>query len=210
MLSEDWPSIVNNVIYWFHLATATEKAQGELWYYDANEFASQLAREYSTLTPVAAYVISALSPAVSWEQNQADAITLFRAVYHGAGPYEINVGTYNANKEKAWRIASGEPLSVIGNGLKTNAFAQNILLDSNYVTVDRHMQRAALMDYTNQYDGISLTAKRYRNVESAIKRAAREVSTDERIYTPFEVQAIVWLAYRNRFAYKRNGQLPLF
>ena len=56
--------------------------RGLTWYYEAHLFASLLSQRYNIGITKVAHVISALSPAVSWEKNKQDAQNLIKEYYH--------------------------------------------------------------------------------------------------------------------------------
>ena len=106
--------LVENVVATYLVADPASDA----WYLHANELAS-------TMAPAAeaAGVIAALSPMVSWSNNERLARY---ALLHGRA-----IGHFPANCAKANRIMYGEhPLSVLG-GHKVRAFYRCILDPEN-------------------------------------------------------------------------------
>lgn len=204
--------IVENILRFHGIATDNEHREGCVWYTDANYFAECIVSQYEglfSLETVCA-VISILSPANNWEGNKRDALAMFAAVNNGI-PLAVKdkktgkrstglvVSTYGPQAAKAYRTAVGNAgFAYIGKGLKTLAFADNILNPNGLerVTVDRHAVGVALMSTGEDHKKISLTAKRYRIIQDAYIQAAKEVC----YLTPMQMQAVTWLAYRNRFS----------
>lgn len=186
----------SRLAYIFDTADPADVESGLRWYEDAGKLAQKLAARYGFTVDVAATVISCLSPGCSWTQNVKDAETVLAAVASGStDPEDVTCSTYGANVAKAYRIAIDGDLSAIGQGLKTNSFAVNILGVQNdrAVTIDRHMLGAAVGSRTTLHQKISLTEKRYFDISDAVKRLARNRNVE-----PRQVQAVVWESYRRR------------
>jgi hypothetical protein len=199
LTADDWPK-VSNVIALFDAGTQAERDEGETWYLVANEHAKSMARLAPDLTVRrAAGIIAALSPQNSWTHNLNMAI---RTAKFGECP----PSTIQRNCDKANAIMGGaEPEDVLGNGPKTLAFWQNIYnpATSNAVTIDRHAVHAAYGEVLDErrrgwalrqrkdFDGYELVANVYR-------QAAREINVrDGRDLAPHQVQAVVWVVWRN-------------
>jgi len=190
-----------NVEYFYSLATDTERRQGESWYHRAYEFCESLADETGIPIGVIAAVVSALSPGNAWDQNKADAITLIKAHAAGLGPANVNVCTYKRQKRKAWEILDTWDVSLQGSGLKTNAFQHCILCPGGRAVPpelaiynDRHVLGVAVRSTGEYHKALRLTKRRYRNVAAAVAELSQDMG-----YVACQLQAIVWLVYRNRF-----------
>lgn len=199
----DPDKIYRRLKYMFDSASKEDLAAGLTWYETAHAIAAGKAIKYGFDVSTVCAVISALSPAVSWERNLIDADTLLKAVARGeTDPTRIPVSTYGPQAEKAVRIAWSNQPDHIGNGLKTVSFYLNILgiQDRSVCTIDRHMLGAAVGSRSTQHQDIALTHKRYFSISNGIKRLARN-----RGLMPKQCQAVVWLAYRTKLGYKNEA-----
>ena len=191
----------------FRQADADTIREGIYWYEEAHRYAATLARAYDQPIEVAAAVIAALSPLMSWAQNTETAAYVMRR-HHEGNP--AKGGALGANVAKANRILSGESITdVLGDertaksGHKVRAFYRSILTrgtDPSAVCIDRHAHALAI----GTRDTPGLTAKRYRQVADAYRRATvilnREQPVDLRPeLTPAQVQATTWLVQRRRY-----------
>jgi hypothetical protein len=73
-------------------------------------------------------------------------------------------------------------------GPKTHAFARNMYGDTDAVTIDVHMMRAAGFD-----DRDSPTVVQYRELSVAVRRLARKHKMQ-----PRDMQALIWIKQRGR------------
>jgi len=189
----------------FHNSTVTtdDKTTANRWYYVANAICKDLAampecQERFSLSQVAG-VVSALSPACSWETNVADAETLIKGFCAGIDFDAITVSTYGQNKAKAFRILSGPtPLVNVREqftaGTKTDNFLINIAKPSfaDAVTIDRHAIGIALGSTDTSHQRLSITANRYRKIADAYRAAALHLGYK----TANALQAVTWVAFR--------------
>jgi hypothetical protein len=120
--------------YW-HGAEMWMREAGATWYTDAQAWAQERSAELSIDVVFIASVIAAFSPQTRWTDNLLDADNLLR----GNAPRK-GVMSSNLNRAIAARVRG---LSGLGNGPKVQAFARNILGDTNAVTVDVWAARAA-------------------------------------------------------------------
>lgn len=182
--------IKNRLNYWFDLATKDEIKQGKDWYKDAQDFAQYLSKKYSIDSYVCASVISALSPNNKWDRNKVDAENLIKAFKQGSR--DVKVCTYNANKDKAFKILEGKVITE--KSPKTHAFAMNVgLLSSEHITVDKwHLRACLTKEKTDVVE--SCTSVQYRRVEKITSQLAKE-----RGLKGYEFQAIVWVTIRNNW-----------
>jgi|APSaa5957512535_1039671.scaffolds.fasta_scaffold04851_3 hypothetical protein len=188
--------VYNRLKYLFDTATPEQVEAGSIWYDEAREYATGLAIKHGYTVSTVCAVLSALSPAVSWNVNKRDAHTLLGLAAVGeTEPDNIPASTYGPQVEKALRIAwTGNP-DLIGNGLKTVSFYLNMvgIQDGSVCTIDRHILGAATGSRDATHKDISVTSKRYFDVSAQIKRLARN-----RNLQPKQVQAVIWLTYRER------------
>ncbi len=169
---------VRKLIAHYERATADEHLAGESWYAQARSVARQLSRQHAVSPAVAAGVIAALSPRVTWKQNIRLADAVLGLTYER--------GAFGHNLNKARRISNGErPLDVL-RGPKTRAFYRALTGDESSGVIDIWMTRAM---------GIrSLTNKAYAAAVRALQRAATAVGT-----TVAKFQAVVWVTIRGAY-----------
>ena len=190
MYTDTMTATVQNIINVYDNATDAEIHDGKTWYLAANA----LAWEIDPMRPFnGAGVIAALSPRLRWDKNAAYA----RLAYTLKG-YEVSevanyIPTLNNSRTKALRMVNGEHVSdVLGKGLKTNAFWDNILNPhtSKSVTVDKHAFDIANGVRTG-YSTV-ITDKAYREIADLYREAALIAGI-----APLHMQAITWVTWRN-------------
>lgn len=184
----------------YNISSINEKINGGNWYKEANEYAEHLNKLFNIDSKVKICgIISALSPACTWERNKIDAHNFLALSKFGNdniltgnySTYKNNVrkaieifNLENPNKDKIGKILKGK------TGLKTESFFYNIYdLDSENVTIDRHAIKVANNFYKG--GGVSITEKQYRLCESAYKKVSKKYDLK-----PHQLQAIVWITYR--------------
>lgn len=178
----------------YRQATPSERLTGRLWYSEANLYAQALAKEYSCPIEQPAAILAVLSPNVTWETNKTDARRVMLMEYVGADLADFTVSTYNANKDKAWRIATGEnPLNVV-RGPKVTAFWRNIMGDLSLLTLDSHAMNAWCGErvYGSNLQTKPRVAERkamLADYYSAAKRAGEQ---------PAVFQAILWTVWKRQ------------
>lgn len=199
--------MIRNIIDVYHSASDAEKRWN--WYKEANAFAAYLAEAYDFSVPAASGIISALSPQNKWERNMRDAEAVCGSIAMGLKVAYVSVATYNANKFKAADIAyefrngTADEIAPIFKGPKTEAFFRNIAdpEDPYTVTVDFHAYSIAVgFRYTSK-SLPSMGKGDYNKVANAYRSAAAILGVK-----PNQVQAVTWVAWRNR----NVGQLDLF
>jgi hypothetical protein len=181
-------------------ASADNQAEGMTWYADVHELAAA-----SPVGLVAgAGTLAALAPLFDWDKTVAAAQALW------AGQTEKPLGVMSRSWATAQEIATGaDPYKVFrigaparrGRGEKTRNFFRNIVepTDPEPVAVDRHaaaivfntLDRPALQVALTRAGGYERVADAYRSV------------AEERGLIPNQVQAITWLAWRDRHYRKR-------
>jgi hypothetical protein len=185
--------ILTNLENWYKEATQGEIEAGMSWYKEAQDFVKDLSKRSGIDEYRVAGVVSALSPNNKWERNKIDAETVVKAHQIGIEPESVKVCTYNANKQKAFKILQGET-EITAKSPKTHAFAMNVGLNSpDHITVDKWHLRACV---TAPSDGIqdcteSCTAVQYRRVESLTAQLAKDLG-----YKGYELQAIIWVTIK--------------
>jgi len=169
---------------------------GHYWYQIQNLVLADMATEFNVPIELVAEVVAVLSPALRWPMNIPSARRIFEAIADGANIFDLvelfkTISGYNANKVKAvLMIVTGS--SVWFNGPKVKAFAENLLNPYSVVaTIDRHMIRLALFDFTMSDNDLS----KYSSVDIIEYFAAplRELADDLGLYVA-ELQAYLWVA----------------
>lgn len=190
--------MVTNIRDVFNSAAPVERLEGMNWYLKAHVEANAMATKYRMPTASVVGVVAALSPGNSWERNIEHARLLindFKAGLRGADlPL---VGSYGRNNVvKSERILLGEnPREVLG-GLKVRAFYECLLNPWNpkdgAVCIDRHAKSVAFGYRVADRDS-TVTPKQYGLIAAAYKTVANELQVAAHV-----VQAVTWVAWRNR------------
>lgn len=174
-------------------ANDLDVSRGEASWLRYNELTSKIAKKHGFKARVGAAVFAALSPNNDYYGNVRDVDRLLSGVREGKSASEIRVSTYHPNKEKAWRIATGnDPLEEIV-ALKTRNFFLNVAdpADPEPVTVDGHMHNMWLDARGVSLQTHSLSPKRYHEIAGDIRLAAKYVNI-----VPCIFQAITWQSWR--------------
>jgi hypothetical protein len=159
-------------------ATVADYNAARVWYDEAQAFAESLQPTTGWNLEVAASVVSAFSPRVTWGHNKAKALQYAQGI---------------APKGLRSHIKAADRCVVEGfnglRGLKTNAFARAIAGNTNAVVVDVWMCRAAGLgkDAPNKTE--------YRAIADAITAIA---STQVAMMDPRTMQALLWIIVRGK------------
>jgi hypothetical protein len=184
---------VRNVTRVFRAATDAQRDAGLNWYADALKISEAYGAAYGVTTRQAAGVIAALSPLNSWGANLSLAARFLEAGGLSAG--YLGVGLRKANLI----LAGKDPESLL-TSLKVGAFFQCIVTggQTDAVCVDRHA--FSIAHYSRTVHVPSLTATRYNAIADTYRNAARILSkTQGQAVSAPEVQAVTWVAWRERF-----------
>lgn len=157
--------------------TAYDVVQAVHWYRDAELYCRYLASNYDVSLEQACGVMSAFSPRVHWSRNKV----LAELYLQGEATPGLGQSRRNAD---AVMVQGFDAL----RGAKTHAFARNMYGDTDAVTIDVHMMRAAGFD-----DRDAPTIVQYRELSVAVRRLARK-----RKMQPRDMQALVWIMQRGR------------
>lgn len=166
------------------------------WYYEVHDYCKGLSEKYDVPLIKVAGMMSVLSPNVSFVQN----INSLEKFLETGG--DCTVSTYSKQKVKADVIyALDNPTEddvklVIGKGLKTLAFFENIYRpqSSMAVTVDLWQVRwAKAKRLLPMSAGVQPTVKQYRKIEASIVRRAKKLGM-----MPHEYQAMTWVEIRGK------------
>jgi hypothetical protein len=186
--------MVNNLSAILNNADDETWSEGTYWYAVAHSFSADLADRYGVTIETAAGVVAALSPRLPWNLNMRAALDLFETG---------DAGVLGGNKAKALRILAGErPLDVL-RGHKVRSFYTCILdpSQSAQVCIDRHAVDAALgVKGTDKSRKFLETLSHYQAVCDAYRAAANRLGI-----SPAQAQAIVWVAWRNMHANRRQA-----
>ena len=159
-------------------ATLFDLHAAQRWYDEAQAFANSLRPATGWNMEVAASVVSAFSPRVTWAHNKA------KAAQYAQGITPRGLRSH---------VVAADRCVVEGfnglRGLKTNAFARAIAGDPNAVVVDVWMCRAAGLckDAPN--------ATEYRAIADAIRSIA---ATPTVSMAPATLQALLWIIVRGK------------
>ena len=155
-------------------ATLADIEAAALWYVDAQQVAQQVADIMGLTLEQGASIVSAFSPRERWTSNIIKALKFARGEQVQGLSNNFKMAT-NA-KTMGFKALKG---------LKTNAFAKNIAGDEFAVTIDIWMIKASGLTKK------SLTAKQYRELESAVI-----ILADEHNLSPRTMQALIWICVR--------------
>lgn len=174
--------ITDRLVKVYSLATEAQRINGRNWYANAEGHVNALAplagsREH------AASVISHLSPRNRWDNNLKAAHSLIKT-----GEAK-RVFKRNRDMAKA-ALKSNDPLATI-NGPKCAAFAQNMLGNSEPVTLDVWMAQSMFQDKDKAK--LLSNKKFYAACERAARLAAARVGE-----SPSSFQAICWLVEKSK------------
>ena len=156
-------------------------SKGLNWYQHAHVFCKEVAHNTGLNVDTVAMVVSALSPAVSWELNKIQAEQMCNAFRDGLPLESVITSTYENNRLKAWDILHGKKVITVKSP-KTYAFYRNLMLNIDSVTIDRWILRVMFNRPIK-----SLTALKYRQCEEIFKQAAIDLDLK-----PLQLQAITW------------------
>lgn len=193
-----YPSAAN-VLAVYERSSELQREQGARWYRNEHDIGAALAekhwRRWSPRTLRHALGIeAALSPMIDWDIAKQLTVTCYRE-------RGLRGGHYPAFVEKANRIYFGEEPTAVLGGPKVTSFYQALLssgMDDSVVVVDRHALHASLGEVVTARTRTRLLRQNgsvdgYQFAANAYRHAARRV----RRYTPSQLQAIVWVTWRD-------------
>lgn len=169
---------------------------GKYWYQIQNLVLADMAIEFNVPIKLVAEVVAVLSPSLRWPMNIPSARRIFEAIASGANIFDLvelfkTISGYNVNKVKAvLMIVTGS--DVWFSGPKVTAFAKNLINPFSVVaTIDRHMLRLALFDFTMTDDDLSKYSK--PDIIEYFAAPLRELANELGLYVA-ELQAYLWVA----------------
>jgi hypothetical protein len=193
----DHEKMIYNIISVWTDADETQRAEGLVWYDNAQKAAHDIAVKYDIAVYIAAAVIAALSPNNKWSRNVTNADALIGAFISGDGLLSVKVSTYNKMKQKAWDILAARPdyegAKTMLKGQKITSFFMDIMGEFN-VTIDGHARNIAYGERVGLTDDrTNIGVREYRALQAAYEEAARRVGL-----MPYQLQAITWRVWRDR------------
>ena len=143
-------------------------------------------------------VIAALSPNNKWSRNVTNADVLIGAFIRGDGIDSVKVSTYHKMKAKAWDILMTRPdyegAKRMLKGQKITSFFCAIMGEFN-VTIDGHARNIAYNEKVGLTDDrTNIGVREYRGLQAAYEEAAQRLGL-----MPYQVQAITWRVWRDRW-----------
>jgi hypothetical protein len=197
----DHERMVHNIMACYRAADDLQVAEGLLWYEEAQKAAHIIAAKYDVPVYIVVAVIAALSPNNKWSRNVANAAALIAAFIRGDGIDAVKVSTYNKMKQKAWDILAARPdyegAKRMLKGQKITSFFMDIMGEFN-VTIDGHARNIAYDEKVGLTDDrTNIGVREYRGLQAAYEEAAQRLGL-----MPYQIQAITWRVWRDRWGIK--------
>jgi len=154
------------------------------WYPKARFFNEKLVTIYGRTLDETTQVTANLSVGSKWERNKFESMQLLSDFTNGENISKRRYATYPAMVQKSTGMLLGlDQYKLKPKSLKTYAFYKNMLLDENFITIDRWHLRACFGKNIES----GLTEKRYREIEKITINVAKELG-----YKGYEFQAVIW------------------
>ena len=197
----DHERMIANIVACYKTADDDQRAGGMAWYSKAQCAAYDIAAKYDIAVYLVVAVIAALSPNNKWARNLVNADALIGAFLRGDGIDSVKVSTYHKMKQKAWDILAARPdydtAKTMLKGQKITSFFCDIMGEFN-VTIDGHARNIAYAEKVGLTDDRSNIGKlEYRALQAAYEEAARQLGL-----MPYQLQAITWRVWRDRWGIK--------
>ena len=197
----DHERMIANIVACYKTADDDQRAGGMAWYSKAQCAAYDIAAKYDIAVYIVVAVISALSPNNKCARNLVNADALIGAFLRGDGIDAVKVSTYHKMKQKAWDILAARPdydtAKTMLKGQKITSFFCDIMGEFN-VTIDGHARNIAYAEKVSLTDDRSNIGKlEYRALQAAYEEAARQLGL-----MPYQLQAITWRVWRDRWGIK--------
>ena len=194
----DHEHMIANIIACYRAADSVQVNEGLLWYDDAQKAAHDIALKYDIAVYLVVAVIAALSPNNKWSRNVINADALIDAFLRGDGIDAVKVSTYHKMKQKAWDILTARPdyetAKTMLKGQKITSFFCDIMGEFN-VTIDGHARNIAYDEKVGLTDDrTNIGVREYRALQAAYEEAARRLRL-----MPYQLQAITWRVWRDRW-----------
>jgi len=185
---------------------------GLTWYARAYKQCQQISKTHKVPLVKVVGVLAALSPNNKWERNVMDTMNMCYAYVNNEPYNDVKVCTYNANKDKAISIlgigkTNITEVETILSGRKTTAFFRCIydhISNIDTVCVDGHAKNIYSGErHALSSNGSNMTPRQYRVItESYIKAAKLYNKKHGTTILPYQVQAITWVAHREKLGIK--------
>ena len=197
----DHERMIANIVACYKTADDDQRAGGMAWYSKAQCAAYDIAAKYDIAVYLVVAVIAALSPNNKWARNLVNADALIGAFLRGDGIDSVKVSTYHKMKQKAWDILAARPdydtAKTMLKGQKITSFFCDIMGEFN-VTIDGHARNIAYAEKVGLTDDRTNIGKlEYRALQAAYEEAARQLGL-----MPYQLQAITWRVWRDRWGIK--------
>jgi len=197
----DHERMIANIVACYKTADDDQRTGGMAWYSKAQCAAYDIAAKYDIAVYLVVAVISALSPNNKWARNLVNADALIGAFLRGDGIDSVKVSTYHKMKHKAWDILAARPdydtAKAMLKGQKITSFFCDIMGEFN-VTIDGHARNIAYAEKVGLTDDRTNIGKlEYRALQAAYEEAARQLGL-----MPYQLQAITWPVWRDRWGIK--------
>ena len=194
----DHERMIANIVACYKTADDDQRAGGMVWYSKAQCAAYDIAAKYDIAVYLVVAVIAALSPNNKWSRNVINADALIGAFLRGDGIDSVKVSTYHKMKQKAWDILAARPdydtAKAMLKGQKITSFFCDIMGEFN-VTIDGHARNIAYAEKVGLTDDRTNIGKlEYRALQAAYEEAARQLGL-----MPYQLQAITWRVWRDRW-----------
>jgi hypothetical protein len=194
----DYERMIANIVACYKTADDDQRAGGMAWYSKAQCAAYDIATKYDIAVYLVVAVIAALSPNNKWARNLVNADALIGAFLRGDGIDSVKVSTYHKMKQKAWDILAARPdydtAKTMLKGQKITSFFCDIMGEFN-VTIDGHARNIAYAEKVGLTDDRTNIGKlEYRALQAAYEEAARQLGL-----MPYQLQAITWRVWRDRW-----------
>lgn len=177
-----------NILKVYARASASDIADGHIWYRYAAETLARIAPEWTAEKRAA--VCAILSPRVTWQEN----IVMFGRIYRASQlhnripPTGAGINSFIA---KAHLVALGELGLDAVSGPKVESFYANLAGNFERVTLDVWAGKAAGLTDREMDHGVR--GQRYVYLEKAYQNVAHSLG-----FNPADLQAIIWVTIRGK------------
>jgi hypothetical protein len=184
--------MVDRILRIYNRASEAEREEGLAWYAVAHSTAIRLASRYSVSHEQAAGVIAAVSPMNPWDRNVSMAELILSENYNGRA-VERGYLQWGLNKARMILHRGCSPWEAL-TSQKVRAFFECILYNgiTDTVCVDRHALSIVMGGMCPPAEQ-GITPKQYGAISAAYVEAAARIGLPAA-----QVQAITWVAWRNR------------
>jgi hypothetical protein len=182
--------VVKNILYTWEQATERNREDGARWYLINQQACEEMANGTGVSLETAAAVVAHLSPRMHWSRNLIAAHQMLHDT-------PVTGGVMGRSIEGARRAIvayqNGEDPFATLTGPKVSNFAQNLIGNTDAVTVDVWAARVALPDFERaELDRAMGLAGIYAALSECYRTAADKVGV-----SPSTMQATTWIVARN-------------